>query len=129
MKSNIKIFILTLALGLLVSNIASADLVQCGRTGPNSTPCQIGDLTSTVFIVVNFLVGSATALAMGYIVYGGVRMVLSRGNDEQVKIAKSTMTNAIIGLIIVVMSYLIIGSVISYFTGYSFDQLRLFFRT
>jgi uncharacterized membrane protein len=73
--------------------------------------------------VVNFLVGSASLVAMAYIVYGGLRMILSRGNEEGVKTGKQTIFNAITGLFIVLLSYLIVSSVTSYLTGYSFNNL------
>ncbi|HEX5430005.1 MAG TPA: hypothetical protein VFX17_02940 [Patescibacteria group bacterium] len=97
-------------------------LVQCG-TGKNSE-CTSADLLNLVFIVINFLVGSAAILAMAYIVYGGIQMVISSGNEDGVKKAKSTMVNAIIGLVMVILSYLIITSITSYFTGQSFDTLQ-----
>ena len=116
--------------GLLAFQIASAapfvgPLVQCGTT--TTTACQIGDLVTGVFRVINFLVGSATVLAMAYIVYGGARMILARGNESEYGKAKETMTKAIEGLIIVLMAYLIVTSVTSYLTGKSFADLGAFF--
>jgi hypothetical protein len=117
--------ILILILFVLVPT-AQAGLVQCGTS--ETDPCQPGDLIDNVFYVVNFLVGVATLVTISYIVYGGVRMILAAGDPGQIKSAKDTMTNAITGLIIILLSYIIISSVVGYLTGYSLENLRLFIR-
>jgi hypothetical protein len=83
-------------------------------------------LNTRAVILLSGGLDSATVLAMGYIVYGGVRMILSRGNEEGVKVGKETMKNAIYGLIIVLLAYLLVGSVVSYFTGLSFQDMLKF---
>ena len=46
-------------------------------------------------------------------VYGGVMMLISAGNSEQVSKAKGIIMAAIIGLVIVFVSYIIVSFVIS----------------
>jgi amino acid transporter len=123
LKPKTKLILSTIILtGLFVSSFASAALVQCGQTDSNT--CTIQDLISEIFIVINFLLGSATLLAIGYILYGGVRMIMAYGNEESVKNARSTITNAIVGLVIILISFLIVTSVTAYLTGYSINDLR-----
>ncbi len=80
-----------------------------------------------IYAIVNFLVGIASLVAMGYIVYGGVRMVTAFGDDGVLKSAKDTMTNAITGLVIVLLAYLIVTSIVSYVFNMPLEQLINFF--
>jgi hypothetical protein len=128
MKSKIKqIVLISLISAFYFFNFAQAYLIQCGTSESKRAQCGIGDLLDTVFTVVNFLLGSATLLAIGYVLYGGVRMVTAFGNEEAIKSAKATIRNAIVGLIMIILSYLIITSVTSYFTGIPFNKMRTCF--
>jgi hypothetical protein len=109
MKSKInRIIIFSLAL-LLSAMPAFADLVFCGQK--NGTPCKFSDLVKLIYTGVNYLIGLAGLVAILYIVFGGMQMLLSAGNQAKVTEAKSTITYAITGLILVMLSYLIIGYV------------------
>ena len=123
MKQKLKIIIPILLLFLFVTP-ASAALVNCGTSFSKNQNCGIGDLIDGVFTIVNFLLGSATLVAIAFILFGGLRMILARGDAGAVGKAKSTMTEAIIGLIIIIIAYLIITSVTAYLTGQSLDCLR-----
>lgn len=65
-----------------------------------SVESMIGLIITTVltFVGVVFLI-----LA----IYGGYLWMMARGNDEQVEKAKKTITNAIIGLVVVLAAYAI----------------------
>lgn len=123
MKQKLKIILNFSLFGLFVANFANAALVRCG-TSADPKPCGIGDLVGGIFLIVNFLLGSATLVAIGYILFGGVRMIVAAGNENQIKDAKSTITNAIVGLVIIILAFLIVTSVTSYLTGQSLTQLR-----
>lgn len=136
MKSKINIIIASLVLLFAVTQTTHAafdGLVQCGRnTGSTAEtkPCTVASVTQNVIEVVNFLIDSATLLAIAYVFYGGVRMVLARGNPAAVEIAKKTMSSAIIGLIIVLIAYLIISFAITFLTGgKTLDQILNFLPT
>lgn len=49
------------------------------------------------------LVSIAGSLALLFIIYAGFQMIVSRGNAQQYESAKKTLTNAIIGLLLVVL--------------------------
>ena len=122
MKPKIKL-ITTVFLFLFLAHFANAALVKCGTT-LDPAPCGPLDLVKGVFVIVNFLIGSATLVAIGFILYGGVRMILAAGDSGTIAKAKSTMTQAIIGLVIVILAYLIVTSVTSYLLHQSLDCLR-----
>ncbi len=103
-----KIILLSLTL-LLVAMPAYADFVFCG--GKGDVPCKFSDLFKLVFIVVNYLISMAGLVAILFIVWGGFRMLTSAGDPARIKDAKSTIWNAILGMIIVLLSYIIVGYV------------------
>jgi hypothetical protein len=127
MKIKNKIVLLVILICLFSAQPTFAALVKCGTSFhnegdlQNTQTCTISNLFQEVFLVISFLIGSATLLTIGYVLYGGVRMILARGDPKRVQDAKSTMTNAIIGLIMVLLAYLIVNFVFGVFTGGKFD--------
>lgn len=127
MKQTFSKIILTLTMFLLVAQpfVADAQLVQCGLTSQNvetenekkggvyvqERACTINDLTNLVYIIVNYLIGMAGFVAIFFVVWGGVQMLLSGGNPERIKDGKSTIFNALLGLVLTLLSYLIVGYV------------------
>ena len=108
--------------------IVDAQLVKCGTRGTGyetwtepgtgreiknqpKTPCKFEDLFELAYIIVNYLIGMAGLVAMFFIVWGGVQMLLSGGNSKIYDDAKATIFNALLGLVLTLMSYLIIGYV------------------
>lgn len=63
--------------------------------------------------IINFIFALAGALAFLFIVIGGLRFILSRGNPEGVAKAKNTIIYALVGLLITVTSYGIITFVLN----------------
>ena len=53
------------------------------------------------------------AVAVIYLVIGGFRYIISQGNEEGVEKAKGTITNALIGLVIVVLAWIILTVVVN----------------
>ena len=89
---------------------ALAQIVDCGRTG--QAQCEWTDLFELAYRVVNYMIGMAGFVAVLFIVWGGVQMLLSAGNTTTVQEAKSTIKNAILGLVLTMLAYLIIGYVV-----------------
>lgn len=117
MKSKIKIITASLVLSLFFANTASAALVICGKSTDPKTGCTPDQLVNQVVSIVNFLINSATLLAIAYVFYGGILMVLARGNPAKFGAAKDTMSHAIQGLIIVLIAYMIVNFTIAALTG------------
>jgi hypothetical protein len=62
--------------------------------------------------VIQGLIGLVGLTSVAFIIIGGFQYVTARGNEEQAESGKKTLTNAIIGLIIVVLSYEIVVVVV-----------------
>ena len=65
-----------------------------------------GSLITIILSILLFVVGSISVV---FFIIGGFRYVTAHGNEEQAEGAKKTMTHAIIGLIVVIMSFAIIA--------------------
>lgn len=87
--------------------------IKTGKTDVNGK-CTIPDiqLTNTkgvfngggilliLLSIVDILLNLAGLIALGFIVYGGIRFVTSQGSSDGTKQARETVLNAIIGLVI-----------------------------
>jgi hypothetical protein len=60
-----------------------------------------GTLADYVGFITNWIVGIAGALAVLFIIYGGVLFITSAGNTKRVETAKKTLTYAIIGIAVI----------------------------
>jgi len=106
-------------LGLAIAPIASAALVTCGGNNPevSSKACELGDLIQTLRLIVNTLLSWAWLVCILFIVYAGIRMVTSRGNDEEVSNAKTILTNAILGFLVILLSFVLVNFLVGLLTG------------
>lgn len=59
--------------------------------------------------VISLLFGLVAIVAVILIIYGGARFVLSGGDEKQVEGARKTITYAIIGLVVVLLSFAIVN--------------------
>lgn len=58
---------------------------------------------------VTLLFVFAILLTLFFLIYGGIRWIVSGGNKEKLQQARQTLTYAIIGLIVVLLSFFIIN--------------------
>lgn len=69
--------------------------------------CQASDIFKQIARIVNFLIGFIGLFVIVRLVISGFQMVLSQGNEEALKGAKSGITNALIGMALVFAAYLL----------------------
>lgn len=69
-----------------------------------------GSLSASQLLVgiINILLALVGILAVLFLIIGGFRYVTAAGNEEQAEAAKKTITNAILGLVIVILSFVVI---------------------
>jgi hypothetical protein len=70
-----------------------------------------------VLTIVNYFLGFLGLLAVIMVIYGGVTYVASAGNDEAVGKAKKIIMYAVIGLIIVLVSFVLVRAILGAGTG------------
>jgi len=87
---------------------------DCIQNGIPTLKC----LESVFSNVVKAAVSLVTLALFAMLVVGGFKFLTSAGNPKSTESARSTMTYAIIGLVVIIGSYLIM-KVIEHFTGVS----------
>ena len=95
------------ALDLCPSADTSGFNALCGLTGD-----KFGDVIGA-FITLLFVI--AVVVALVFLVWGGVRWILSGGDKSNVESARNTIVAAIVGLVIVFLSYFILNIVLKFF--------------
>ncbi len=111
MKKYLNYLVSLVALPLLAVTIYNPAPGLFIDKGDNSFAGIIRFLITGVFLPISGLI------AIAFIIYGGFQYITSRGNDEQAESGKKTLTNAIIGLVIVILSYLIVVVVVNALKG------------
>ena len=91
-----------------VSTGSESGLVKCGV----SRDCTICDIFILIRDIFNFALGLLAALAVVSIVIGGVYIVTSAGDSGRAREGYSIITNAVIGLLLVMSSFLLFSFVL-----------------
>lgn len=92
---------------------ALGGLQETGTTAGVTTTTTLPELIGTVIKYALSLVGLIFLVLM---VYGGYIWMIARGDEGKVDKAKDTITNAIIGIIVVAGAYAITGFIVQAFT-------------
>jgi uncharacterized BrkB/YihY/UPF0761 family membrane protein len=77
--------------------------------------------------VINFLIQISTALAVAFIIYGGIMMMIYSTNPERLQRSREIIKAAVIGVIIVAASWVILNTFFHLLTGnlnWPWDQVR-----
>ena len=73
--------------------------------------------TGLIYRVISLLLFVAGALAVFFVIIGGYQYITSAGNEEAAEKGKKTLLNAIIGIVVIVMAYVIINVVVNTISG------------
>ena len=84
-------------LGGIVKQIFSA----CGPAGATTA-------SELILGVINILLAIVGILAVLFVIIGGIRYITAHGNEEQAEGAKKTILHAVIGVVLVILSFAII---------------------
>lgn len=116
------LIILSIFLILTPSALAFNPLDKaCSGSGANSAVCKqnkaqnasANPVVETIHDVINVLSILAGVVAVIIIIYSGIRMILTGSNPESIKIARSSLFGALIGLVIIALSWTIISVVLN----------------
>lgn len=118
---NLLTFVFILILGLSQAFVALA--LQPSFSCPPGLRCSIpgGDsaalINGLVLTAINWLLGFVFSLAVLFLIIGGFWYIISAGNAESAEKARATVINALIGIVIVILSYAIISVVVNTISG------------
>lgn len=104
-----KNFLLALIVLSLPMVVFGAESIDIGN------PLKTTDVQELLNNVIDAILGIVGVVAVAMIVYGGVQIMISGGDSKKLEDAKKTITSAIIGLIIALLSYAIINYVLEIF--------------
>jgi hypothetical protein len=94
--------------------------------GEFSTLCQQAgdDFTGVISAVVQILFVIAVIVALFFLVWGGIKWIMSNGDKGKIESARNTIIGAIIGLIFVFLAYFLLQLVAGLF-GINITDLEL----
>lgn len=141
-ENNIKIFIQDSA-SKNVDVVGSPVIVKIGSIAPtNSTgsnpspstpinpgtdrlknPLPVDNLTDTFLNIAKGFLAIIAIWAVMFVMVGGFRMVMSQGNEEAYGAAKKTVTWAILGLVVALLSFSIIA-IVQNILGVDLDEFK-----
>lgn len=114
MKKSIKNTLLAVA-GTAISMIPGAAVFAQGTGSIDLQPVQSADITSILDRVINFILGIAGGIAVIYLIWAGIQYIT--GGAKGAAAAKDAIVNAIIGIVVILLSYVIINAVITAIGG------------
>ncbi len=104
------LIVMALMVGALVllPNLVAFGLTPADR--PDIAPG--GELRELILTIVNYFLGFLGLIAVIMVIYGGVTYVISAGNDEAVGKAKKIIMYALIGIVIILLSFVLVNAVL-----------------
>lgn len=87
----------------------------------NVTGSHFGQFVGNAVVALMVL---ASLVALGFLIYGGVKWIMSEGDKTAVENARNTIVGAVIGLVVVFTSYLILSIILGIF-GISLSDLAI----
>lgn len=105
-----------------IPNYAHAQIGVGPAGGGGGIKNPLGDggsetITDVLKRIINWMLGLVGFLALIALIIGGAQMIMDFGNEDRVQKAKVTITWAVIGLAVVILSYAIINIVTSNILG------------
>ena len=82
-------------------------------TSLDTVPASAGNITVAQLLtkVINWVLMFAAAVAVLFLILGGLQYVTSAGNKDRIEKAKQTILYSVIGLIVIALSYAIVAFV------------------
>lgn len=79
--------------------------------------CDGGSISSIFKLIINWALAIAFIAAVIVLIYGGFLYITSAGNADNATKGKTAIINALIGIVIIVLSYVIVQIVFRFVTG------------
>ena len=111
MKQISKVQFAQIAALVLTSVLALAPLALAQFQVPSSAGTGLPNQSSASTIileVINIALAVAGLVAVLFLLIGGFRYITSAGNEETAEQAKKIITNAIIGIVVIILSFVIV---------------------
>jgi len=106
----------TLAIGsasFFVNNAFAQGALDPNNLGGGLNAPGKGTLGSNMTTMINYFLGILGLIAVAFLIYAGVLMVTAGGAEEQVTKARKIIMYAVVGIVIILLSYTIVTFVSS----------------
>lgn len=113
---------LVLAIPTLASWPATPLLPPCTATGC----CGFNDFILLGINLTKMILGLVGSLALLFFIYGGIMFMLAGGKSEMIDKGKKILTNAVIGVAIVLGAWIIVNFAIAALTGTPVGNVKIF---
>ncbi len=70
-----------------------------------------GSLSQFILEIIRIMLFFAGIIAVVFVIIGGYMYITSQGNEEQAEKGQKTLTNALIGVVVTILSYVIVNVV------------------
>ena len=86
-------------------------------------PGSVGNISvaSLPQFIISLLFVLGIIFALSYLIYGGIRWILSKGDKTRVEEARSHIVAAIVGVVIVAAAFFFVNIAFTFLTGKPFD--------
>jgi len=111
------LFVLATSSALAVNGLNNL----CPAPGPFAGVC--GSTNQLIGEVVNLVFVVAIIISLAFLIYAGIRYILSQGDKTKVGAAREMIVAALIGLIIVFLSYFLINLAVQMLFGQTVNEL------
>jgi hypothetical protein len=106
-----------MSLSLLIGATGNAStIIQQQAAAACGNSCGNASLTVTFNGVANLLIFLVGSVSVIMIIIGGLRYVISNGDQKQIESAKNTILYAVIGIVVAIASYAIVNFVATHIT-------------
>ncbi|QQG40748.1 MAG: hypothetical protein HYV37_00245 [Candidatus Levyibacteriota bacterium] len=102
-------------------------IIDCTKTQQFKSLCDLsaGKLGQTISQLITFAFVLAIIIALAFLIWGGIKWITSGGDKTGVEEARNHVIAAVVGLIIVFLSYFILNLIVFFFTGQSLFQIEI----
>lgn len=110
------------------SAFAQEQINICPKEKPFSTLCEItsGKIGNVIGPGVQLIFIVAIIIALAYLIWGGIKWIMSGGDKTALEEARNHLVAAIIGLVIIFLVYFVLNILVGFFLpGVSIQNLKL----
>lgn len=101
-------------LGIVSEAHAQTVVNTCPQSGPFSRLCNIS-LGQVIGTGITYVFVVAAIIALAFLIWGGLKWIISGGEKQAVQSAKDHIIAALIGLVVIFLSYVILSLILTFF--------------
>lgn len=95
-------------LGGVIALLVACDAYAQGFTPPQNPGLPVTDLPTGLANIITTVLLLVGVIALGFIVWGGFKYIIAKGDEREIESAKLTITGGIIGIIVIGLALAIV---------------------